>query len=275
MKSHELIKTEDNSYTLRHSIFDENTHSIHGAYSEALFKHLYPSHLLEKNNSISVIDIGFGLGYNLLALLNETSKRDSKTHITAYSFEYDRTILPFMKKIEFNDSRSEYYKILINLFENRFYENEKTRLKIFFGDARQSIQNSGIDSNSVDAVFHDPHSPGKNSELWTVEFLKQLHNHLKSDGILTTYSRANHIRRALSEAGFYIAANIDSRFHKEGTIATPVKNIDSFDEDKIDKLKEDVKSYPFHDNEKLDLERERIIQNRLDAMKKLRMKNPK
>ena len=65
-----IIKTQEGDFTLMHSHYGEPYHSLYaGAIRECLEKFLNPSGLLEKAQNlkrISILDIGFGLGYNVV-----------------------------------------------------------------------------------------------------------------------------------------------------------------------------------------------------------------
>ena len=66
-----LIKTDDGTATLFLDEYDQAMHSTSGAYEEALFKHVLPSMILDKKKEIlTVLDVGFGLGYNVLSLID-------------------------------------------------------------------------------------------------------------------------------------------------------------------------------------------------------------
>lgn len=267
---HSLTETADGSKTLSHGTFNENTHTRHGAYTEALYKHIYPSGILNKTGSVSVLDIGFGIGYNILALICEAVHYPRLSHITVHSFEYDTSISPFLDKITFRDSRETYYSMIKKMFHNGEYHDDNCSLILHIGDARQTLQEIAHTASGIDTVFHDPHSPGKNSELWTAEFFSLLHKLMTTQSVLTTYSSAVHVRRAMVEAGFLIAPNRDAHFRKEGTTAHKVQPEEGFTEEYIMELHHNIKATPFHDNSALTLSRETVFTNRISQMEELR-----
>ncbi len=216
-ENYKLIETEDGSYTIYLDEYSQAMHNISGAYNEALYKHVYPSKVLKSNKEIiSVLDIGFGMGYNSLALLNEF-KNFSQKYCKIIAFEKDRSYIKLLDKIIFNDDRDRIYDAVKTAFKAGEYICDDFSIKIFFGEARENIKNI---NSTFDAVFQDPFSPGMNPELWTVEFFKEIYNHMNKDGILTTYSRASHIRRGMLEAGFFIGKGSTDIIKKEGTLAS-------------------------------------------------------
>jgi spermidine synthase len=172
-----------------------------------------------------------------------------------------------MDNIIFNDDRDNLYNIIKKSIPNAESNSEKYALKIITGDARNSIKS--LNDNYFDAVFHDPYSPSKNPEMWTVDFFKVLHNKMKKNAVLTTYSSALQIRMALIEAGFNIWAGPSVGKKKEGTLATPGNSIHKLNDETINEIKSNVKSTPYSDHDLYDT-REVILQRRIDEMKKKR-----
>ncbi|HRX14932.1 MAG TPA: MnmC family methyltransferase [Spirochaetota bacterium] len=261
-----LNKTEDNSLTLYLPEYGENTHTIHGAYTEALNKHIIPSGICNKSGDLCILDIGFGLGYNILALL-DSFYNSPFSYLRIISFEKEKGIADYLDMVKFNDKRDDLYAMVKDAFNKGSFSNDKIKIEICFGDARQNIKKISL-KNSVDAVFHDPHSPGKNSELWTINFFKHLHACMKDDAYLTTYSFAPQIRYGLIKAGFFVGSWTGNCFEKEGTIASKSIFKDCFSDDYIRLLEADKRSTPYLDNETMDLERETIRINRIEAAKK-------
>ncbi len=69
-------------------------------------------------------------------------------------------------------------------------------------DLRQCLPNIQGD---FDAVFHDPFSPQKMPELWTVDLFRHYQTRLSNQqGVLLTYSTAAAVQGGLQEAGFEV-----------------------------------------------------------------------
>jgi len=66
-----IIATEDGTITLFSKEFDEPYHSTYdGALHETMEKHIIPAFSLQKyRDKIRILDICFGLGYNVLATI--------------------------------------------------------------------------------------------------------------------------------------------------------------------------------------------------------------
>ena len=266
----DVLQTEDGSYTIYHNDYAESMHSKFGAYEEALHKHLHPSKVLNlSNDNILILDIGFGIGYNVLAAIIEFKNKKPLTKLNIISFEKNNSHLSQMDSIHFNDQRDEYYHIVRSALKNGEYKSHNLNIKIIFGDARHSIKS--LHKVQANAVFQDPFSPSKNPELWTVEFFREIYRITDTNGMLTTYSSAAQIRRGLMEAGFYITRCPKAGNKKEGTIASKKEIANSFNNKEHLLLLNDIKSTPYHDytfNES----RENILSRRINTMKERRLK---
>jgi len=256
-----LVNTSDGTSTLFLGEYNEAMHSDSGAYEEALLKHIYPSNILERDYEIlNALDIGFGLGYNVLALIYEFKKRKLNKKLNIISLEKNNDLLPFMEKISFNDDRDLLYAFIRQAYGSGYFSQENIEIKIFFDDARRIFPN--FRNMKFDAIFQDPFSPAKNPEMWTVDYFKVLYSLLKEDGVLTTYSSAIHVRRAMVEAGFFVAPGPSVGRKREGTLAFKKENASTFRKEEIEEIFSAIKSEPYRD-ENFSLKREEILERRL------------
>jgi chorismate dehydratase len=263
-----LIQTGDGSYTLRSVEFDEHMHSLSGAYEEALLKHVVPSGVLKhESDSITVLDVGFGIGYNTLALLTELAGIGYSGMISVVSFEKQRSFLPFMDSIHFNDRRDDSYSFIKKAYRDGSAQIGNSTISILFDDARVSILT--LRDSRFDAVFFDPYSPSHNPELWTVEFFRELLRIMSGNGILTTYSSAPQIRAALIEAGFIIGRGPSVGGKREGTLAAKSGCITPLPGEEITALKQNIRAVPYRDRT-LTSDRADILQIRLEEIKMLK-----
>jgi len=263
-----LIKTDDGTTTLFSNEYDQAMHSTSGAYAESLLKHVIPSGILEKQQkTLNVLDIGFGMGYNILALINEYYYKKQNNTLNIISLEKEKSYAQFMDKIRFNDERDKIYSFVKKAYSQGEVHDKNINIILKFKDARKIIQD--LDSETFDAVFQDPFSPSKNPELWSLEYFKNIHRIIKKEGILTTYSSASHIRRALIEAEFHIGKGPSVGKKREGTIASPSPLQNGLFSEDISAILNDPKSVPYRDSS-LSLNRESILQGRLNEIKKLK-----
>lgn len=260
-----LITTGDGSATLFLDEYEQAMHSTSGAYEEAMMKHVIPSRILEKKKeALSVLDVGFGLGYNILALITAMSIGMVHTAVNIISLEKDKGFSGYMESVKFNDRRDRIYEKIKEAYAAGSAEFECFKLDIIFGDARDSIKK--IRGIRFDAVFQDPFSPAKNPELWSVEYFRQLAEIMEKEAILTTYSSADHIRAAMIEAGFIVGKGPSVGQKREGTLASLSGVITPLESDRLLEILENPKADPYRDPA-LNLTREMITENRLESIR--------
>jgi tRNA U34 5-methylaminomethyl-2-thiouridine-forming methyltransferase MnmC len=198
-----LILCEDGTNTLFSEEFDEPYHSTKdGALHESLEKHVKPALSIHKEkNSLTILDICFGLGYNSFATLYYIKKNHLKTKIHILSPEFDEELISSLSNFSYPKEFDSIKNIIQKVSKNFFYEDEQFKIEILLGDARVSVPKI---ENKIDIVYQDAFSPTHNPLLWTKEFFEDVSNLCKEDSLLTTYSTAASIRLGLYENGFLI-----------------------------------------------------------------------
>lgn len=268
MKEKYLITTEDGTSTLFLGEYEQAMHSMSGAYEESLLKHIIPSKILEIcDEYIFALDIGFGLGYNVLALINEFISGNKTGKLNIISLEKERYFHEFMNKVKFNDPRDQVYSFIKDVYNSGEGEYYGIKLSILFGDARETLQS--LPEKKFHAIFQDPFSPSKNPELWSVDYFLKLNLLLKEHGVITTYSSADHIRRAMMEAELFVGRGPAVGKKREGTIASIMKTNTELTDEEKKIIRENIKSEPYRDRN-FNLSREVILDNRLKKIKKIK-----
>jgi len=190
--------TKDGSETLFNPSYRDYYHSTAGALAEARIKYIEPCRIKELAaiSEVSLLDIGFGLGYNLGVALDEIMSAGGK--LLAVSLEMDEDIL---SKLSGMDPKITSYHAIKKLAQKRYYSDEHANLRLIMGNAVQTIKEINM---KFDAVFHDPFAPTRNPELWTKEFFRDAKRLMKPRAVLATYSCARHVRDNLRWAGFLV-----------------------------------------------------------------------
>jgi tRNA U34 5-methylaminomethyl-2-thiouridine-forming methyltransferase MnmC len=199
----ELVLCEDGTNTLYSKEFDEPYHSTKdGALHESLEKHVKPSFSIKKNrDTLTILDICFGIGYNTFATLYYIKKNKISTKVHILSPEFDEALIHSLKDFDYPEEFSEISYIINEVSKNLYYKDEQFKIEILLEDARRSIPKI---SEKIDIVYQDAFSPAHNPLLWTKEYFKDIRDICKNDAILTTYSTAAAIRLALYENSFFI-----------------------------------------------------------------------
>jgi len=268
---YKIILTDDGSASLYSGEYDETMHTTDGAFSEAVVKHVLPSRIIEKPGmDISVLDVGMGLGYNALALMQRFCEQNTSASLSIVSLEKDFSFLPLMDTVTFQDaSFQSLYTIVKKAAAEGTASFNRITLHVIRGDARNSIVS--LKGTTFDAVFQDPYSPSKNPELWSVDYFKSLYHLCSDDCILTTYSSAPHVRRALMEAGFTVGKGPGMGMKREGTTASKSGRIEKLKDDEINAILTNPKSIPYRD-EGLNGTRDDLRERRSGEIRELKAK---
>ncbi len=203
-----VIRTDDGSLTLRHPEVGEAYHSLDGADSETRNKFILPSRLSERltHGPVNLLDVGFGLGLNCRSALACSGKYP--LHID--SLEIEHQALERGLVVCPDDP------LILSLLQSGTFESGRNRVQLHLGDLRQTVKSL---CQPYDLIFHDPFSPVRNSECWTVEIFAEMYRLLKPDGALLTYSQSKMVRAALHEAGFILHDTEVPAPHRGGTLA--------------------------------------------------------
>ena len=197
-----LVKTQDNSNTLFSTKYNQHFHDVDtGAIKESLIKHVIPALDFHKEKKhLKILDICFGLGYNTFATINYVLENNLDISLEIYSPELDLELINSLKEFEYPKEFEKIKNIIDTTLSNHFYEDKKIKIELFIGDAREYVKSL----NNLDIVYQDAFSSEVNSELWTVEYFKDIFNSTNKTAIVTTYSIASNVRLSLYKAGFEI-----------------------------------------------------------------------
>jgi len=186
-----------------------------GAYTESLHKYVYASGILDLlyKRPVWLLDICFGLGYNIAVLINEYLKNANLHKLNILSIEKDPGTVELVKKMHFLWPVNA-YKILRKLLDNGNYQD--ISLNLIMDDLIYVLQYLDF---QFDIIFFDPFSKHKNPEIWNTYVFKRLYSLLKYDGNIVTYACSKKIRHEFHKSGFlsYNTENLPSGFQK-GTL---------------------------------------------------------
>jgi len=163
----------------------------------------------QEKKEVKILDICFGLGYNVLATLYYLKKNSISTKVHIVSPEFDEPLIRSLISFEYPVEFDELKPIITQLSQEFYYEDEQFKIEILIGDARETIPNI---RDKFDIIYQDAFSPKQNPMLWTREYFADIRAISSDDVILTTYSTAISTRMGLYENGFYIFLH-----HGEGT----------------------------------------------------------
>ncbi len=266
------IITADGTETLFNEEFGEAYHSTKaGAYTESLEKFIKPTKVVEKslkNGKVSILDVGFGLGYNVSTAISEIRRNSNTAVIDVVSVEKDINVFNKIRKLNKPNFLKEVYDLILSgdfssQFEYKIYtvNKDNVSLKVIFGEGRRVLKFLSKEGKKFDAVFYDPFSPKVNTEMWTVNIFKLVRNLMMDDSILATYSASLAVRKGLIEAGFKIGL-VDPVGRKSfSTVASVNGEIPPITKKEKLRLENSPFAVPYYDNDDLTLSRNEILRN--------------
>ena len=207
-----LVETRDGSHTVYSSRFDQHYHNPNGAVAESRYVFFEQNGLLEELETcdeLSILEIGFGTGLNLLLLLDYLRSRDSTTKVNYYSIEGfplnadTAAQFNYGQYLDYPETTSELKAIFGSISKgmNHFNLSKQVSLHLFYG----MFEDFAPNNLQANYIFHDAFSPDANPELWTGDTFKTLYAFSAEDAILSTYSAASKAQGALAWAGWKVA----------------------------------------------------------------------
>ncbi len=217
------IITNDGSYSMVNKLYNEAFHCSDGALKESIEKFIRPSKLdrFSQEDELVVLDVCFGLGYNLGSLLKIINKDKKKLHW--WGLEIDKR--PIKTALAFDSFSMNWSEEILEIFHqlitNAQWRNKNSDGKILWGEARETWELLPKQT-LYDLIFLDAFSPPKCPELWTEEFISKLATRLKPNGRILTYSRAAAVRRSIQRSGLKVMSlptiNITKNNWTSGTV---------------------------------------------------------
>ncbi|SHG19167.1 tRNA U34 5-methylaminomethyl-2-thiouridine-forming methyltransferase MnmC [Fodinibius roseus] len=207
-----LVETRDGSHTVYSPQFDQHYHNPNGAVAESRYVFFEQNGLaaeLGKADSLTILEVGFGTGLNLMLLLDEYLTQHATAEIDYYSVEAFPLDPETAADFNFGKhlDRPESLHLVTDLFQNlsRGMNHvdllDTLRVHLFCG----LFDNFNPDHVHADYIFHDAFSPDVNGELWTGDVFKKIKRFSADNVILSTYCAASKARGAMAWAGWKVA----------------------------------------------------------------------
>jgi tRNA U34 5-methylaminomethyl-2-thiouridine-forming methyltransferase MnmC len=215
-------QTQDGSFTLFSTEFNEAFHSQYGAKQESFLKFAVPTRLpiLAERGFVRLLDICYGLGYNTAAALQTIWQVNPHCHVEVIGLELNPAVPIAAISYQLFDSwEDKYIKILTQIAFEHQIQIDHLQATLLIGDARNLILQIHESGFQADAIFLDPFSPPQCPQLWTVEFIQKVSEYLHPNGLLATYSCAAAVRTALLSAGLVVSSTPPIGRRTPGTIA--------------------------------------------------------
>jgi tRNA U34 5-methylaminomethyl-2-thiouridine-forming methyltransferase MnmC len=198
-----IIQTRDGSTTIHIEDWDECYHSRFGAIQEAQHVFIKKGLTLFENESVSILEIGFGTGLNAFITFLEFPKYNQKINyvgIEAYPVTYEEAgLMNYVSELNAENQKSIFEQLHHCQWEKPIGLKEDfvfTKRKQFFADID--------DISAYDLIYFDAFGFDVQPELWSAEIFKKMFKALKNKGVLVTYAARGIIKRNMIEAGFTV-----------------------------------------------------------------------
>ncbi|MFZ1688725.1 MAG: tRNA (5-methylaminomethyl-2-thiouridine)(34)-methyltransferase MnmD [Flavobacteriales bacterium] len=201
MSDLEVHRTADGSRTLFNPALSESYHSMYGAVTES--EHVFIRMGLQVMNKphIDLLEIGLGTGLNLLLTWIEAERKGIMVRYTA--IEPDPVPATTLLELDHCAVLGEEHRRDAFLAMMASTPDQVARPQTGF-DFRLATHQSALATSSYDLIYFDAFAPNVQPELWTVDRFQHMHDLLRPNGILVTYSAKGAVRRAMQQVGFRV-----------------------------------------------------------------------
>ena len=210
--NYHLITTDSGDITLWSEYFNENFHSLDGAFNETRHNYIDGCQLINKLNAdLTILDIGFGLGIGLLATLDFINQqivtKKFKHKLNYFSVELDEELVKWTLTNSLQEKINPFKKTTSDGLTVYTANIPNFAATILIGEATQTLMQAKKSNliPSANAIFQDAFSPTTNPSLWSVEWFTLLHQLSAADVLLATYSSASVVLKNLQSAGWNVS----------------------------------------------------------------------
>ena len=199
----EIIRTKDGSTTIHIKDWDECYHSKHGAIQEAQHVFIKNGLALYQNQSVSILEIGFGTGLNAFITYLESKKLNldiDYVGVEAYPVSISElSAMNYVSELNADDKNA-----IFNLLHESNWE-EKVVIDPFFTiTKRQQFFEEINDFEQFDLIYFDAFGYRVQPDLWSTTIFKKMHTALRPGGKLVTYAARGVVKRSMIEVGFTV-----------------------------------------------------------------------
>ena len=199
----EIIQTLDGSTTIHLKEWDECYHSKHGAIQEAQHVFIQNGLLLFPNQSVSILEIGFGTGLNAFITFLESQKLNQSINyvgVEAYPVNASEVLaMNYVDELNAVPQKA----IFERMHESKW--NEKVVLSTEFTlTKRKQFFDEIKDSEQFDLIYFDAFGYRVQPELWSTAIFQKMYTALRPGGKLVTYAARGVVKRSMIEVGFTV-----------------------------------------------------------------------
>jgi tRNA U34 5-methylaminomethyl-2-thiouridine-forming methyltransferase MnmC len=223
----EILETPDGSRTLRDPVNDVTFRSVRGAATESKHVFIEGSRILHQPDRWTILELGLGTGLNFSQTMEAFLGSPDVTELRYHAVEQAPLPPAVFNRLhpKAAEERPE-ISLLREALSSLESDPEQEQVSVQHDSGvtlsvhRRPWQQTTLPGVLADASYHDPFAPGDNPDCWTRACFEWARAHLAPEGRLVTYGAASHVRRAMAEAGLYVAKAEGACGKREMTIAS-------------------------------------------------------
>ena len=181
---------------------------MHGAVKEArhVFLKMGLDFWMNENpdqNSLHILEIGFGTGLNALLTLIHTEKSSVNLlyeGVEAYPVSSEE--LAQLNYLEAADAQV--FEAVFEKMHQTPWEQTETITEAFQLKKRKQTFETLEDQDQHDLIYFDAFGARVQPELWEEPIFEKMYRALKAGGVLVTYAAKGSVRRAMQAVGFKV-----------------------------------------------------------------------
>lgn len=204
MNQIQVIETKDGSSSLLNVSLNETYHSAHGAIQES--RHVFiESGLMpfldSKKNELSILEIGFGTGLNMLLTVLTAQQYSTKIYYEAVeAFPLENEIITTLNYPQLLQAETLFQQI----HHSRWDEVKEITPDFKLNKRAVKLEEAVFENEKFDLIYFDPFAPVKQPEMWELLILKKIADTMKPNGIFVTYCAKGQVRRDLISLGLAV-----------------------------------------------------------------------
>lgn len=217
----DLIMTQDGSYTLYSKEHEVTYHSRYGAIQESNHVFIHSGLLphLKKQDKISILELGFGTGLNVLLTWKNIVDIDT-VHVDYHSFDVYPLPEDLLNACVYEDHLKIPASISKNILTSDWDKLIEVDSRFKLTKHNKDILEETLTDNYFDIVYFDAFSPESQPELWSASLFEKIYESMTGQAVLVTYCAKGEVKRILKKIGFTLESLPGPPGKREMTRAT-------------------------------------------------------
>lgn len=217
----DLVMTQDGSYTLYSKDHGVTYHSKYGAIQES--NHVFVDSgllpVLKKQYNISILELGFGTGLNVLLTWKNIVDKET-VHVDYHSFDVFPLPEDILNACVYEDHLKIPSTISKNILISEWDKLIEVDSHLTLTKHNKDIIEETLPDNYFDIVYFDAFSPESQPELWSINLFEKIYESMTNEAVLVTYCAKGEVKRILKKIGFTLESLPGPPGKREMTRAT-------------------------------------------------------